>query len=216
MKLTRPVKVIACLLALALLFFTQNPTQACPFCSAPSLTLSEQMQQADAVLQIAYVSAKKGETGEAGSTTYKFTKIVKAPEGLLKQGDSLVLPAYRSASKGELFLLTGTQTASMEWAAPLDVSQQAFDYIVNAPGPDASYEKRLPYFLEYLENQDEVISNDAYGEFANAPYEEIAKVSDKISTVKVRQWVADKKTVPLDSVSTAYCSDWPEMKRTPK
>ncbi len=196
MKFTRPTKLVTCFLAIAIFLFAPRPTHACPFCSAPSLTLSEQMQQADAVLQIAYVSSEKGDTGEAGNTTYKIIKIVKAPEGLLKQGDSLVLPAYRSASKGELFLLTGTQTASIEWAAPLDVSQQAFDYIVNAPGPDASYEKRLPYFLEYLEHQDEVISNDAYGEFANAPYEEIAKVSDKISTEKVRQWVADKKTVP--------------------
>lgn len=183
-------------LALLVLLSAQSRLMACPFCSAPSLTLSEQMAQADAVLQIAYESAKKGEQGEAGQTTYKIVRIVKAPKGLLKEGGTLELPLYRAANKGDLFLLTGSQTAAIEWGSPLDVSKDAFDYIVNAPAPDLSYEDRLPYFLTYLENKDEVISNDAYGEFANAPYEEIAKVADRIPTQRVREWVSDKSTVP--------------------
>jgi len=189
-------RFIISVLTIAVFLVAQSITYACPFCSAPSLTLSEQMQQADAVLQIAYVSAEKGESGEAGTTTYKIGKIVKAPEGLLKQGDTLELSGYRSAKAGDLFLLTGTQTASIEWGSPLDVSQEAFNYIVNAPAPELTYEKRLPYFLKFLEHQDEVISNDAYGEFANAPYEEIAKVADQIPTQNVREWIASEKTVP--------------------
>jgi len=184
------------LIALALLIVVQSTVSACPFCSAPSLTLSEQMQQADAVLQISYLDAQRGKDGKAGQTTYKIEKVIKAPEGTVKTGETLELPAYRAAQKGDLFLLTGTQAAAIEWAAPLDVSRKAFDYIVNAPSPDLEYSKRLPYFLKYLEHEDEVISNDAYGEFANAPYEEIAKLADHIPAEKVRDWVADEKTVP--------------------
>ena len=33
-------------------------------------------------------------------------------------------------------------------------------------------------------------------EFANAPYEEIAKVADQIPTQNVREWIASEKTVP--------------------
>lgn len=184
------------LMALLVSVCIQASLLACPFCSAPSLTLSEQMAQADAVLQIAYQSAVKGEQGEAGQTTYKIVRIVKAPEGLLKEGGTLELPLYRAANQGDLFLLTGSQTAAIEWATPLDVSKQAFEYIVNAPAPDLTYAKRLPYFLKFLEHKDELISNDAYGEFANAPYEEIAKVADQIPTEKVREWVSAKETVP--------------------
>ncbi|MBD3673734.1 MAG: hypothetical protein HUJ26_09445 [Planctomycetaceae bacterium] len=189
-------KIFRGFLALLLLISGQSALLACPFCSAPSLTLSEQMAQADAVLQIAYQSAEKGAQGEAGKTTYKIVRIIKAPEGLLKEGGTLELPLYRAASKGDLFLLTGSQTAAIEWATPLDVSKDAFNYIVNAPAPDLAYSKRLPYFLKYLEHKDEVISNDAYGEFANAPYEEISKVADQVPTKKVREWVTNEKTVP--------------------
>lgn len=172
------------------------PAVACPFCSAPSLTLSEQMEQADVVLQVAWKESTKGSEGEAGVTSYEIVKIVKAPKGMLKVGETIDLPAYRASTKGAKFLLTGTQAVAIEWATPLEISDAAFDYIVHAPSPSLEYSKRLTYFVKYLEADDDLVATDAYGEFANAPYEEIEKIGDNIPREKVREWIASKETVP--------------------
>lgn len=169
---------------------------ACPFCSAPTLTLSEQMDQSDAVLEVKFVSAAKGDNSSAGTSTFEVSKVVKAPTGTLKVGSEIELPGYREAQKGKTYLLTGTQTATIQWNSPMDVSKSAFNYIVNAPAPGRKYQERLPYFLKYLENSDDLIAGDAFGEFANAPFEEIAKLSGEFPQEKLRGWIESKKTAP--------------------
>ena len=192
----RRFSVVTLVLAVLVLLSGRIPAWACPFCSAPSLTLSEQMEQADVVLQVVWKDSRKGTEGEAGVTVYEISQIVKAPQGVLKVGDTVELPAFRASTKGAKFLLTGTQAAAIEWATPLTVSDAAFDYIVHAPPPRLAYEKRLPYFLKFLEADDDLVATDAYGEFANAPYEDIARVRDSIPREKVRQWITSKETVP--------------------
>ncbi|HSG69900.1 MAG TPA: hypothetical protein VLA12_05765 [Planctomycetaceae bacterium] len=183
-------------LLLAVIGMSAGSLLACPFCSAPSLTLSEQMEQADAILKVTWESAEKGDAKTAGSTTFKIAKIFKAPEGTLEVGQTIELPAYRAGKQSSQYLLTGTKAATIEWASPVDITDEAFSYIVNAPGPGEPYEKRLAYFVQYLEHEDELIANDAYGEFANAPYEDIAKLGSKIPRDKVKQWIVDPKTTP--------------------
>ena len=169
---------------------------ACPFCTAPSLTLSEQMDQSDAVLEVKFVSSAKGDNSSAGTTTVEVSKIIKAPSGTLKVGSQIELVGYRDAVEGKTYLLTGTQAAAMQWDSPMDVSQAAFDYIVNAPAPGRKYDERLSYFLKFLEHEDDLVAGDAYGEFANAPFEEIAKLSGEFPSEKLRGWIMNKKTSP--------------------
>src|SRR5262245_47514834 len=59
--------VVAALVALAGL--TNRQVISCPFCPAPSLTLSEQVAQADAIVLVQWVSGKPAEGQSAGDTT---------------------------------------------------------------------------------------------------------------------------------------------------
>ncbi len=171
-----------------------NTALACPFCTAPSMTLSEQMSAADAVLEVEWASAEKGTKETAGTTTYKVTRVMKTSNPVLKPGSAITLPAYREGKAGSKFLLTGTQVNTIEWGTPMDVSPEAFDYIVNSPAPGLKYEERLAYFLKFLEHKDQLIAGDAYGEFANAPFEEIAKLTGEMPREKIREWILDEKT----------------------
>jgi hypothetical protein len=54
--------------------------------------------------------------------------------------------------------------------------------------------KRLDYYVKFLEYPDQMISNDAYGEFANAPYADITQLSDKLPREKIRGWITNKDT----------------------
>ncbi len=182
----------------AMLTLAASLVSACPFCSAPSLTLSEQLAQSDAAVLVQWKSGKMGdrEQGDIGSTTYQIVDVVRNTSKELKKGQDVTLPRYRAGSEGELFLLLGTQGTSIEWSSPLEITETSFNYLRQAPSPEAPTSERLAYFVRFLEFPDPLISNDAYAEFANAPYSDIVTITDKLSPEQLRKWVSDKETVP--------------------
>ncbi len=184
------------LIVLAVTLLASQVTLACPFCSAPSLTLTEQLTQADAAVLAKWVDGKPPTEKSAGSTTYSIVEVSRGSKETLKKDDKLTVPRYRAGKKGDLFLLFGTKDKEIDWSSPLEVTEVTYQYIVQAPSPESPTTKRLEYFLKFLEFSDQLVSNDAYGEFANAPYEDIVKIKDKMDRAKIAKWVTSKETSP--------------------
>ncbi|MCA9115798.1 MAG: hypothetical protein KDA79_12000 [Planctomycetaceae bacterium] len=182
-----------CLL-LAVLTVLPAPALACPFCSAPSLTLSEQITQADAVILTSWVEGEKATENSAGSTRVKVVEVLKTVDPSVKKGDLITLPRYRAAKPGELFALMGTKAATFDWGTPLEVDRAAWEYIAKAPGPKDPPGKRLAYYMGYLEFPNAMVATDAYGEFANAPYQDITPLADKMPRERLRQWINSSET----------------------
>jgi len=197
MRITRLVVIGAGVLAAGLLAF--GPAAACPFCSAPSLTLSEQVTQSDAVALVHWVEGTAPKDQEPGNTVYEIVQIVKSPKGTIEKGQRVSLVRYRAGKPGDLFLLMGTRGAkenSIDWGSPLEVTDTSFQYIAQAPSPEAPAQKRLAYFLKFLEFSDPLVSSDAYAEFANAPYKDISPLGPTLPREKLREWVANPETSP--------------------
>jgi len=232
MRLAR--NVFAAVAAAMLVVSATPSTTACPFCSAPSLTLSEQLEQADAVVLAKWVAAtpSKGQTG--GTTTYELVSVLKAVKETpakkldenvgtaeqaqvsagsatnegdektadtkkparvnLEPGEKITLVRFRAGKKGDQFLLTGSGTDVIEWSSPLEVTDASYDYIAHLPKPSQPARERLAYFMKSLEHPEQLISNDAYGEFANAPYKEIAPTSDLMPREQLRGWLTSADT----------------------
>ena len=169
-------------------------SDACPFCSAPSLTLSEQLDQADAAVLVEWVSGKEPTEKTPGETTYKISEVILGGKQGLKKEEKVTLYRYRVAKKGDLFVLLGTQGKVIEWGAPLEVTKTSYKYMVEAPKPGTETVKRLAYYLNFFEHKDSMIANDAYAEFANAPYEDITKLSKQMPRKKIRDWLISKDT----------------------
>ena len=175
----------------------------CPFCEAPTLTLSEQLDASDVVVLAEWVDAERGtlgrtaadpdESGTPASTTYRVVKAVKGP---YEDGRVLRLAGYQPGEKEETYLLTGSGSDVLQWDLPTEISRGGFDYLSNSPDPGQPTAERLKYFVKYLEHPDELVSNDAYGEFANAPYEEIEKVRGVLPREKLHGWIADPEVNP--------------------
>ncbi|WP_339747545.1 hypothetical protein [uncultured Rubinisphaera sp.] len=87
-----------------------------------------------------------------------------------------------------------TSTTELNWLSPLDISKEGFEYVINAPGPENDPQKRLQYYVNFLEAKDPLIADDAYAEFANAPYDTIAAVRDSFPKQKIRHWVFSEET----------------------
>ena len=183
-------------LSLSLVSATAHSACCCPFCSAPSLTLTEQLTQSDAAVLVQWVDGKPPEEKTAGSTTYLIVEVARGPKDKLKKDDKIAVPRYRAGKKGDLFLLTGVKDKEIDWQAPLEVSEASYQYIVQAPSTETPAAKRLEYFWKFLEFPDQLVSNDAYGEFANAPYEDILKIRGKMDRTKIAKWLTAKETSP--------------------
>ncbi len=198
----RQALIVIALTWLVLAFFVlfgASPAWSCPFCSAPSLTLSEQLAGSQAAVLVQWSSGKEAdkEAGFVGSTTYEIVEIVRDESKSLKKGDPLTLERYRVAKSGELFLLFGSVNQGLvEWSSPLEVTEASFQYVSRAPSKESPIVERLAYYMKYLQNPDEFIANDAYAEFANAPYDDIVLLSGQMPREKLREWLSDPDVSP--------------------
>ncbi len=172
--------------------------EACPFCSAPSLTLSEQVAQSDAVVLVHWSGGKEAKGQDGGSTEYTVVDVVSQPKGgKLAKGQKISLVRYRAGKTSDQFLLLGTKGgAVMDWGSPMEVTNESYQYIRNAPKPDLAPSERIRYFVKYLENPDQNISNDAYAEFANTAYGDIVKIVPDMPHDKLQKWINDPAVSP--------------------
>ncbi len=84
----------------------------------------------------------------------------------------------------------------ISWDSSTPVSREAIRYIKNAPGQSVPQVQRLPYYMTFLENPDPLLSIDAWAEFANATYDDVKAVKDRMPREQLRQWIADPMMTP--------------------
>jgi hypothetical protein len=175
---------------------TAHAAVCCPFCEAPSLTLTEQLNQADVAVLVQYVESKPAdrEKGFAGATTYEIVDVVHDAAENYKHGGRVTLDRDRAAKRGDLFMLLGTKGNGVEWSSPLEVSETSFQYMKQAPSKETATSERLKYFVKFLEYPDPLVATDAYAEFANAPYKDIAPLADSFPRDDLRKWLTDPNT----------------------
>jgi len=173
-----------------------NRAEACPFCGAAQMTLSEQLAAADAAVLVQWSSGVKDEADKPGTTTYQIKEVVKGPKTTTKE-QKITLDRFRAAKPGELFFILGTDMGEgkgVEWGSPLEVTETSYQYMAQAPSPEAPPAKRLAYFLKFLEFSDPIISNDAFAEFANAQYKDVEQLASQLPRDLIRKWINNPET----------------------
>jgi hypothetical protein len=74
------------------------------------------------------------------------------------------------AKSGTRVLISGIDPKALSWSTPVPLSKRGHEYLTAIiKFPDTGAE-RLAYFQKYLEDDDEVLRADDYGEFAQATY----------------------------------------------
>jgi hypothetical protein len=169
---------------------------ACPICGVPTVTVAERYARADAALLAEWVSVRGAQGTTPETTAFEIVQTPRNPEEAFKNGERIDVPVYAQGKSGDLYLLLGRKDEKLgiKWENPLPVSETSFQYIVQAPPLETPAEKRLAYFVKFLEFPDVTIANDAFAQFVNAPTKDIAAVSGKLPKDKIRRWLADSKT----------------------
>lgn len=172
---------------------------SCPFCEAPSLTLTEQLAASQAAVLVQWAGGEEAdrEKSFAGTTSYEVIEIVHDESGKLKAGETVKLDRYRASKKGDLFVLLGTlMDDRIEWSSPLEVTETSYNYMKQAPTQEVPTQQRLAYFMKFLEYPDSLIATDAYSEFANAPYQDIVPLKALMPRENLREWLKNPEAAP--------------------
>jgi hypothetical protein len=80
----------------------------------------------------------------------------------------------------------------LSWHA-VTVNEISYGYFARIPSLKAPTIERLGYFIPFLEHTDPRVAEDAYLEFGHAPFDEVARVADRLPMARIRAWLSDAK-----------------------
>jgi hypothetical protein len=174
-------------------FASTSAASACPFCTALKPTLCERRESAAVVVLGELVAA------DSSASKTKAFRVHQALSGKerLAGADRLIVPVETEFKAGLLMLLFGegdaqTPLAKLEWSA-VAVNETSLAYAVRTPSLRTKADKRLAYFVPFIEHPDATIADDVYQEFGHAPLDDIIKIADQLPFDKLRTWLVDPK-----------------------
>lgn len=181
----------------ALTLLTQAAT-ACPFCSAVSQTFAQEIEALDAAVIVESVELKEmpgpDEEGELPKSVFKVTEILKGDQWATV--DKNIETHYFGERTDGKFLIFGADAPDILWTSPLRMSDRSVAYLRKVMELPESGPDRLKFFQGYLEDEDEMLSADAYDEFARAPYETVIDLEPHMNREEIIGWIKDTENVP--------------------
>jgi hypothetical protein len=179
--------------------------RACPFCSAVSLTFSQEIAQSQAAVIARLIesppAALLAPTADGPLPKGKFAvvEVLKGGDLVadagLTGGDATPIETIMLEEKpvGTLFLLMGVEPPNLVWSSPVRVSDRGVEYIRKLGGLPEKGPERLAFFQDHLEDEDETLARDAYDEFAIAPYADVRGLKEKMDPAKLLAWIENPK-----------------------
>ncbi len=195
--LRRHFALVLSVALLALVAVVSTPALlACPFCSAVSLTFSEEMGASDVVVIAKVVERPKQDDQSATATTdasmsgFEIVHVLKGEDTL---GEEKKFKAfYFGEDPAEThFLLMGTAQPDLAWSTPIALNERTEDYMLKLPDLPENGADRLAFFQEYFEDDEDLLARDAYDEFAKAPYIELKQLKERMPHDQLLSWISD-------------------------
>jgi len=190
-------KILITLAALVSIIAHATPARCCPFCSAPQQTLSEMIGDSDHLVLARWIEGDRPNSKSPGTAQFEIIAVGRSRDDILSEGQMIELPFYVAGVRSSLYALMGPGTDFLNWQSPIEVTQDSWDYLCNCPVPETEPERkteRLAFFLDYLEHPERIVSNDAFGEFAAAPYSIIRPLRDSLPREKLHHLITDPDT----------------------
>jgi hypothetical protein len=183
--------------------------ESCPFCSAVSLTFSQEIAQSQAAVIARLVepppvgSLSPRADGPLPKGKFAVVEVLKGSAlveeagllGAAGDGNSNLIETITLEEKpvGTLFLLMGIEPPKLVWSSPIPVSERAVAYLKKLADLPEKGADRLAFFQQHLEDGDETLARDAYDEFAVAPYEDVRGLENRMDPTQLLAWIENPK-----------------------
>lgn len=189
------IRFLAVVTAMLALVVLQWRAVACPFCSAVSQTLRQEMAAMDAVVIGSSLQDASGRDAETGKVRMKVEKVLKGGD-LVQAGDEIEAIYYGDVTVGRRFMLSGVDPPQMQWSC-LPVTPRSEAYVARITElPDDDLE-RLRFYYQHLQDGEAMLARDAYDEFAVAPYDSVKKLAPEMNHEQLVKWIGDPE-MPTD------------------
>jgi hypothetical protein len=190
------------LVAGALILGSATLAAACPFCNVESRTLTEELASAEAVVLATLVADAPpivdvdNEDPDSGKATFKIVDVLAGDR--LKSGEEIKVVYFGEGERDKTFMISGiaVENDAIEWTTPLPLSATAIEYVRQLPSVPAEGGKRLEFFQKYLENDDPLLAQDAYDEFARAPYSALHQLEGHMDHDRLVEWIQSPDVNP--------------------
>jgi hypothetical protein len=167
---------------------------ACPFCSAVSQTLRQEMEVMDAIA-IAEATADSVRDELTGQVKLKVISVLKG-ENLIKPKETITAVYYGSVEPGRRFMISGADPTNIQWAC-LPITDVSEKYLLDISKlPDDPLE-RLKFYQPYLQHPDGMLNRDAYDEFAITPYPVVQQLKPFMNRDELVSWIQEPE-LPAD------------------
>ncbi|MEM6365027.1 MAG: hypothetical protein AAF539_05610 [Planctomycetota bacterium] len=185
-------------------WLSSNFAIACPFCSAVSQTLRQEMQTMDSVVVATAMGGAVSRDPSTGAVRMRIDGVLKPfisgePDSAgpdVRVGDSVDAVYYGDVTAGRRFLLSGVMAQSMQWSC-LPLNERTEAYVRKIPTlPEDDGAARLRFYQSYLQDDDVMLSRDAYDEFAITPYEDVRRIKDDMDHDQLVAWIEDPELSP--------------------
>lgn len=172
-----------CLVAVVVAQLLVQSVAACPFCTAVGPSFAERRAECDALV-----------VGESDKDkTFRVHQVLKGREAL-GDVDRVTAETDAASRPGDLALLVGKRGDGWSWdVVPVDESSLA--YFARLPDLARPWSDRLRYCAKFLEHADPQVAEDAFREFARAPFDDVAAAAEAFDYPRVRAWLVDP-TIP--------------------
>ena len=171
---------------------------SCPFCTSVAQTFSEEFATVDAIViaQLEQLPPPSNEvpdpTQPPPSAKFTIVEVLKGREavGSLKE---LTTVFFGEGKQGDKYLITGVDPKDLFWSTPLKIEARQHQYILDLMKLPEDGATRLEFFQRFLEDTDKILSQDAYDEFARAPYATVKQLKAKMDHDQLIKWIHDKQ-----------------------
>jgi hypothetical protein len=189
----------AALAMLAVGWLVASRASACPFCNAEQPTLSEDLRGADASVLAKLVKEAPAPANandpNSGTATFRVFEVIRGREQI-QAGKEIEVVFFGDSNREKIYLVNGLGKDKLDWTTPLPLSAPAVKYVKQLPHVATTGADRLAFFQDYLENDDPLLAQDAYDEFAKAPYAELRDLGPRMKHDRVVKWITDPETSP--------------------
>ncbi len=158
--------------------------QGCPFCSALAPTLSDDLKDSSVAVMARHESVSVDKDG----LRLCRLRVMHVFKGNTKLANTVIeIPEVDVLSDDGVFWLVGYGKGTIMWGKPKATSSKAVAYLRGLTTQSQDQQPPLEYFLPYLQHPDELIAADAYNEFADANFDDICQLKEKLD----RNWIIE-------------------------
>jgi len=177
-------------------------SMACPFCGVTGQTMTNEVEQASAIL-FGTMSGARRDPADASKarTEMKVEKVIKSHEFVAGK-ETLSLSRFlpndgKNPRKYLVFFDIYDGKLDPYRGVQVSAESKIAEYLVGAMAVrKKDVAARMLYYFDYLDSPDIEISADALMEFGNADYKDYAPVAVKFPPEKLVQWLSDPNTSP--------------------